>query len=313
MSRPRISKHGPPTCSAVLDAIGSRRARSRCSGIDRRNARPVRSDASGTDAPESLGTTRDRGWHGLPTTHGDSEPKRSRKHSPRQRRGGLRSTPATRRSIERRSVPESHTTSAMRSRLTRTSCDATHGSRGTLRAPTSPKRLYGSSWQTDVRDILPSVHAPTALIVGDGDPGPRWKRPDTPRLSCPTLPSTCSRAARGSRSTRRWTSFAALQDVERRRPSSSILATVLFTDIVESTKKQAELGDRKWQELLLAHHSAVRDALSQWGGNRARHRRRRVLRELRRAGASHPLCARDRRAGQWPRHRDEGRGAHRRV
>ena len=57
-----------------------------------------------------------------------------------------------------------------------------------------------------------------------------------------------------------------LAGLEHLRPPSSVLATVLFTDIVDSTTKQAELGDRKWGALLLAHHSAVRDALSRWGG-----------------------------------------------
>jgi class 3 adenylate cyclase len=41
---------------------------------------------------------------------------------------------------------------------------------------------------------------------------------------------------------------------------------VLFTDIVDSTTKQAELGDRRWRELLLGHHAAVRGALSDWQG-----------------------------------------------
>jgi hypothetical protein len=33
-----------------------------------------------------------------------------------------------------------------------------------------------------------------------------------------------------------------------------ILATVLFTDIVDSTKQAAEMGDRKWGELQQRHH-----------------------------------------------------------
>jgi class 3 adenylate cyclase len=41
---------------------------------------------------------------------------------------------------------------------------------------------------------------------------------------------------------------------------------VLFTDIVGSTERQAELGDRAWKELVLAHHSVVRDALARWRG-----------------------------------------------
>jgi class 3 adenylate cyclase len=45
-----------------------------------------------------------------------------------------------------------------------------------------------------------------------------------------------------------------------------MLATVLFTDIVGSTKKMAELGDRRWRELLDGHHAAVRRQLSRFRG-----------------------------------------------
>jgi class 3 adenylate cyclase len=45
-----------------------------------------------------------------------------------------------------------------------------------------------------------------------------------------------------------------------------MLATVLFTDIVGSTEKMAELGDRRWRELLDDHHAAVRSQLSRFRG-----------------------------------------------
>jgi class 3 adenylate cyclase/pimeloyl-ACP methyl ester carboxylesterase len=45
-----------------------------------------------------------------------------------------------------------------------------------------------------------------------------------------------------------------------------MLATVLFTDIVGSTERAAELGDRRWGELLGAHHAAVRRELARFGG-----------------------------------------------
>jgi pimeloyl-ACP methyl ester carboxylesterase len=47
------------------------------------------------------------------------------------------------------------------------------------------------------------------------------------------------------------------------------LATVLFTDIVGSTERAVQLGDRRWRELLERHNAMVRDAL-------ARHRGREV-------------------------------------
>jgi class 3 adenylate cyclase len=40
-----------------------------------------------------------------------------------------------------------------------------------------------------------------------------------------------------------------------------VLATVLFTDIVDATKRAAEIGDRAWKDLLAQHHFIVRRQL----------------------------------------------------
>jgi class 3 adenylate cyclase len=45
-----------------------------------------------------------------------------------------------------------------------------------------------------------------------------------------------------------------------------VLATVLFTDIVGSTQRAADLGDRRWRELLDAHDGAVRRQLERFRG-----------------------------------------------
>ena len=45
-----------------------------------------------------------------------------------------------------------------------------------------------------------------------------------------------------------------------------VLATVLFTDIVRSTEKAAEIGDRRWRELVQAHHASVRALLARYRG-----------------------------------------------
>lgn len=46
----------------------------------------------------------------------------------------------------------------------------------------------------------------------------------------------------------------------------TVLATVLFTDIVGSTATAAELGDRRWRELLARHHDVVRGQLARFRG-----------------------------------------------
>jgi len=51
-----------------------------------------------------------------------------------------------------------------------------------------------------------------------------------------------------------------------RSEASTLLATVLFTDIVSSTQKMAELGDRRWRELLQEHHGVVRRQLARFRG-----------------------------------------------
>jgi class 3 adenylate cyclase len=48
--------------------------------------------------------------------------------------------------------------------------------------------------------------------------------------------------------------------------SERVLATVLFTDIVDSTSPAAALGDARWRELVQAHHGLVRRQLVRYRG-----------------------------------------------
>ena len=48
--------------------------------------------------------------------------------------------------------------------------------------------------------------------------------------------------------------------------SDRVLATVLFTDIVDSTARVVELGDRGWRELVKQHHAVVRRQLARFSG-----------------------------------------------
>jgi class 3 adenylate cyclase/streptogramin lyase len=52
----------------------------------------------------------------------------------------------------------------------------------------------------------------------------------------------------------------------QRRRRESVLATLLFTDIVRSSDLVAELGDRRWRILLSRHHALVRRELRRYGG-----------------------------------------------
>ncbi len=57
-----------------------------------------------------------------------------------------------------------------------------------------------------------------------------------------------------------------LTGVRQPAPTTRVLATVLFTDIVASTERASELGDRRWRELLEVHDDLGRRLVEQWGG-----------------------------------------------
>jgi class 3 adenylate cyclase len=62
-----------------------------------------------------------------------------------------------------------------------------------------------------------------------------------------------------------WTS-ARIVGVPADGPGGRILATVLFTDIVDSTATLQRLGDAVWRDLLLKHNARLRDALNTYRG-----------------------------------------------
>jgi class 3 adenylate cyclase len=54
--------------------------------------------------------------------------------------------------------------------------------------------------------------------------------------------------------------------VRRAAEPTRVLATVLFTDIVDSTKHIGRLGDRRWRELLNTHDDVARQLVEEFNG-----------------------------------------------
>src|SRR2546421_875954 len=126
---------------------------------------------------------------------------------------------------------------------------------------------YERIWyETDVRGILPSLSIPT-LLVALADQREQMEFVASLIPSCETtiLPGKyffidVDRELVFDRIRR-------FVGVERRAPElDTVLATVLFSDIVASTQKQVELGDHDWKELVLRHHAIVRESLGRWRG-----------------------------------------------
>jgi class 3 adenylate cyclase len=132
---------------------------------------------------------------------------------------------------------------------------------GFERASMSPKMAI-LQWQThmrllDVRDVLSSVHVPTLVLhrrdeaiplefareLAAGIPGARLVELD----GVDHLPMV------GDITSITGEIEEFLTGHRHEPPADRVLATVLFTDIVDSTRRAAELGDRRWRALLEQH------------------------------------------------------------
>jgi class 3 adenylate cyclase/pimeloyl-ACP methyl ester carboxylesterase len=134
-------------------------------------------------------------------------------------------------------------------------------------SPDVAEALTRISWQTDVRQVLPAVRAPAALLVGEGDAQAERDEASYTASLMPNATLHVIPGRSGLQSEAQLEIVRGLAGVEPPRAApSSVLVTLLFTDLVESTRTQAELGDRAWKELVSTHHRLVREALARWGG-----------------------------------------------
>ena len=125
--------------------------------------------------------------------------------------------------------------------------------------------------ETDVRRVLPSIHVPTLVVHRSGDQndaieGGRFVADRIDGARFVELPGSDAVPFAGDVE-------AVLGEIEefltgvRHVPDlDRVLATVMFTDIVGSTAKAAELGDRGWGDLVERHHDAVRVLLGRFRG-----------------------------------------------
>ena len=134
-------------------------------------------------------------------------------------------------------------------------------------SPDVAEALTRISWQTDVRQILPSVQAPVALLVGEDDG--RAQREEADYVAS-LMPSATVHVVRGRSGLNIDAQMQIIRDLAGIKPPrqkpSTVLATVVFTDIVDSAQRQAAIGDRAWRDLVIAHHATVREALAEWDG-----------------------------------------------
>lgn len=132
--------------------------------------------------------------------------------------------------------------------------------------------MYRWVTRVDVRSVLPSIRVPTLVVhradnrhhrVGFG----RYLAEQIPKAKYVELPGADSYPFHAG-------DFGPVLDeiqefltgVREAPAPDRILATVLFTDIVGSTERAAEMGDEKWLDLRQTHHRLVREYLERFRG-----------------------------------------------
>jgi esterase/lipase len=143
-------------------------------------------------------------------------------------------------------------------------------------SPGAVAQLDLMNLEIDVRDVVSTIRVPTLVLHRTGDPsvpveGGRWMADHIPGARFVEFPGSAHGIPLGDAEPieREIESFfvvlaagapADAAELER------VLATVLFTDIVGSTAKAAELGDSRWRELIEEHHAMIRRELVRYRG-----------------------------------------------
>jgi pimeloyl-ACP methyl ester carboxylesterase len=144
-------------------------------------------------------------------------------------------------------------------------------------SPGMLEALYSMNREIDIRDVLPTVRVPTLVMHGSED---RVVPVEVGRYTAERIraerfveiPGIGHLALGGARADQIQVELKRfLTDVwqtggwDEAEPER-MLATVLFTDIVDSTATAIELGDRDWRELLERHNALVRRELLRFRG-----------------------------------------------
>jgi class 3 adenylate cyclase len=140
-----------------------------------------------------------------------------------------------------------------------------------IASPRTVHVMLRALFEVDVRPLLPLIQAPTLVLHRRDFPllpieHGRYLAEHIPNARLVELP--------GSDGPLTWEEPEAslvpieefLTGVRATVPATRVLATVLFTDIVASTERAADLGDRRWRELLQVHDDLGRRLVEHWGG-----------------------------------------------
>ena len=138
-------------------------------------------------------------------------------------------------------------------------------------SPSMVLQLMEMFLQIDVRHVLPSIHVPTLILHRKGDKvvnvrAARYLAEQIEGSRLIELDGVDHNMLAGD-------TTVVLEEIEEFitgvrpvREPDRVLATVMFTDIVDSTRTAAEMGDARWREVLEEHQRIVRTQLGVYRG-----------------------------------------------
>lgn len=138
-------------------------------------------------------------------------------------------------------------------------------------SPNAVIRLWRMNHLIDVRAILPTIHVPTLVLHRSGDQAVdveqgRYLAEHIPGARLVELPGNDHLWWVGN-------SESIVNEIEefltgerRAVEPDRVLVTVLFTDIVDSTQRAADMGDRDWRDLLDGHNLLMQAAIDRFKG-----------------------------------------------
>jgi class 3 adenylate cyclase/pimeloyl-ACP methyl ester carboxylesterase len=138
-------------------------------------------------------------------------------------------------------------------------------------SPGFAKRLFLMNAETDVRVALPSVQAPTLIMHRTDDPfidirHSRYLAEHIPGAKLVELPGSSALNFGGGEGTELEEIEEFLTGARHHDDTERILATVMFSDIVDSTRLAAEIGDKRWRDMLESLEGSVGRELMRYRG-----------------------------------------------
>jgi class 3 adenylate cyclase len=137
--------------------------------------------------------------------------------------------------------------------------------------PTYGRKVAAMNGRLDVRHLLPSIRVPTLVLHRTQDTGfdvrhARYLGANIPGARLVELSGSDSLPMIGDSEAVLGELQEFITGARHEVEPDRVLATVLFTDIVRSTERAAELGDRRWRQLLAEHDAVVRSRLDRHRG-----------------------------------------------